>query len=657
VLAGALRLLRLGDIPPGLYHDEAFNGLDALRVLEGDVPIYFAANHGREPLFIYLIAATVAALGRTPGAVRLAAAICGTLTVPATYLMTRAWFNRGTALLSAAIISVTLWHVQLSRIGFRAVTLPLAVAGFLWSAACAFRTRRAHVWLLTGIFYGITCYTYVAARFTLVPLLGLAVYLLLTGQTGRLWPGVLYLGVGATLTLIPLGTYAVRHWDVVTGRTTQVSILNPAVNRGDLWGTLGRQLIRTFGMFFVRGDSIARHNVPGRPVFAPLMGAAMVLGTVRGAQQARQGETASALALIWMGTMLVPTVAAADAPHFLRSVGVLPILVVFPALGLETVWHALAQRGRRIWGSVLLCLVLAFSLGATVRDYFFRYGSSPQAAYAFEAAATELAAEINRFTGTGWDGEGMLAPTAVSNRPIENERRVYLDVRLWQAWEGLSFLVPEQQALVKFQPHGTLAPAPADRTLLLLWPYDDLQPYLAALPHPAQIEAHAGPLTRGDLEEEAYPAYASYQAAPLPAQAPAPLARLGDAIELIDIAIEARGQVWDVRLLWSTREELDEDYTAFVYVCDDQCTGDQLIAQDDAQPGDGYYPTHVWRPGDIIADRHSLELPPSQLATPKIAVGLYTWPTLERLPVTRASRASSEDMLILPIGGQTHDAD
>ncbi len=648
-LAGALRLLSLGDVPPGLYRDEAFNGLDALRVLGGEFPIYFPANHGREPLFLYLIAATVGALGRTPCAVRLAAALCGTLTVPATYLMARAWFNRRTALLSAAIISVTVWHIQLSRVGFRAVMLPLATAALLWSGAHAFQSRRPRAWLLTGILYGLTFYTYVAAQFTPVAVLGLAAYLLFSGQTDRLWPDALYFGIGALISLIPLGTYAALHWSVVMVRPSQVSVFNPVVNEGDLWGTMGRHLIRTLGLFFVRGDSIPRHNVPGRPVFTPLMGAAMVLGTVRAARQARRRDIGSALTLIWVGTMLVPTLAAADAPHFLRAVGVLPPLVVLPALGLEALWRADARQSRRLWGSVLLCLVLTFSLGATVRDYFVDYGTNSQTAYAFEAAATELAAEVNRFTGVGWEGQGALASTAASVQPPKQERRAYLDKRLWEAWEALPFLVPEQQALITFRPDSPPRPSPTEEIMLLLWPYDDLRPYLEALPHPAQIEAHAGPLTRGDLEDKAYAAYASYRVEPLQEQQPAPLARFGASIELVDLAIEAKGRTWDVRLLWRAQERPDEAYTAFVYVCDDRCAGDRLMAQDDAQPGDGYYPTHLWHPGDVVVDAHTLELPAGELTAPKIAVGLYAWPTLERLPVTTPS-GSTADMLILPVG-------
>ncbi len=82
VIAAALRLVALDRWPPGLYHDEAFNGLDALRVLQGDTPIFFTANNGREPLFIYLQALSVALFGRSPGALRLVSAIVGTLTIP-----------------------------------------------------------------------------------------------------------------------------------------------------------------------------------------------------------------------------------------------------------------------------------------------------------------------------------------------------------------------------------------------------------------------------------------------------------------------------------------------------------------------------------------------------------------------------------------------
>ena len=54
-LAAALRFYRLGEWPPGPYRDEAYNGLDALGVLNGRHALFFPANNGREPLYLSLI--------------------------------------------------------------------------------------------------------------------------------------------------------------------------------------------------------------------------------------------------------------------------------------------------------------------------------------------------------------------------------------------------------------------------------------------------------------------------------------------------------------------------------------------------------------------------------------------------------------------------
>lgn len=638
-LAATLRILALGEVPPGLYHDEAFNGLDAVRVLQGHRPIYFAANRGREPLFVYLTAAAVGLLGRTPGALRLAAALCGTLTIPATYLMVRSWFSRRIALLSAAITATTLWHIHLSRVGFRAVTLPLVTALALGFGARAFSSNRRGDWLLTGLVYGLSLYTYVPARFTPVVLGAFGIYLLAVGYGGRLWPGAAYFVAGAVIVLAPLIAYTAGHWEVVMGRPGQVSVFNPLINAGDLWGTLGRQLLRTLGMFFVRGDTIPRHNLPGRPVFTPLMGAAMVLGVIQAAIRARRRHAGSALALTWVGLMLLPTWLAEDAPHFLRAVGILPLLAVLPALGLDAARSWLEPRTGPGWAAVLPCTILAISLGLTGWHYFVRYADDPRTAYAFEDAATQLAAEANRFTGVGWDGSGLRASGGSGPR---TERQAYIDDRLWQEWAAIPFLVPDTRAVVKCS--SEVPPAPTGEALLLVWPHDGVKPYVRALPANARIEARAGPLTQGDLEDAPYTAYAAY-VVQTDAESPAgQLARFGDRIALAAYLVEQDDLRWHVELEWEVLEAPEEDYTVFVYLYD----GERLVDQQDGQPGDGYYPTSLWRKGDIVVDARVLELS-EEVAEPRLVVGMYVWPAMERLEVTDPSGESIGDQLVLPV--------
>ena len=657
-LAGALRIIHLAGMPPGLYHDEAINGLDALRVLRGSYPVYFPANHGREPLFLYLVAVAVKAVGRTPGAVRLPAAVCGTLTIPVTYWMTRAWFKRSTALLSAAIMATMLWHVHLSRTGFRAVTLPLMVGSFLAVIGHALRSQRPLTWAVAGALYGLSFYSYVAVRFTPVPLLGLGVYLLCIRRGRDLWPGVLCFAGGALLCLLPLAIYTLGHWHVVMGRPSQVSIINPAVNGGAFWRTLWSHVVRTMGMFFVRGDTIARHNVPGRPVFTVPLGAAMVLGTARAGVRARGGDAGSALVLVWLAGMLVPTVAAADAPHFLRAVGILPVLAILPALGIETLLDAHVQKGYRVYPAILIALALAYGLGSTVRDYFVDYAQSADTRYAFESAAVELASEINRFTGTGWDGQALNDGIP----PVDAGRRVLVDRRLWEAWDAVPFLVPQQESVTLIQPKSPQPLEEADHVLLLLWPYGDLEPQLAALPRPATIKVDVGPLTRGDLEDEPYPAYAAYEIGP-GADPTADVAgrfrdtrsrdtRFRDTLSLVDYSVDVTSgdlrRSYTVQLNWRAEMAPSADYTAFVYLCDERCTASTILAQDDAQPGTTFYPTSLWRPGVVVVDTRTLHLPATAPPTVTVGVGLYAWPNMERLAITEPPGPWLDDILLIP---------
>ena len=120
VLLGAfLRFWQLDTLPPGLYHDEAYYGLDALSLLQGKTfpqfyegwelyandahgdhppeptrfPIFFEGNYGREPLHIYLIALSMQIWGITPYAIRFTVAVSGTLGVFTTYLAASAIFS------------------------------------------------------------------------------------------------------------------------------------------------------------------------------------------------------------------------------------------------------------------------------------------------------------------------------------------------------------------------------------------------------------------------------------------------------------------------------------------------------------------------------------------------------------------------------------
>jgi hypothetical protein len=84
-------------------------------------------------------------------------------------------------------------------------------------------------------------------------------------------------------------------------------------------------------------------------------------------------------------------------------------------------------------------------------------------------------------------------------------------------------------------------------------------------------------------------------------------------------------------LYWQVTGALDRDYSVFVHLVD---AGDKMVAQADALPLQGFYPTSRWESGEILNDTHRLSVPADlQPGAYQILVGLYDPVTGQRLPV------------------------
>ncbi len=638
-LAAVLRFSALGQLPPGLYHDEAYNGLDALTVVHGLRPVFFEANNGREPLFVYLVALSIQFLGRSPLAIRFVAALLGTLTIPATYWMVRELLGRQEALWSALITATTVWHVNLSRVGFRAVSLPLLTALFLWLFARGLHTRNRLDFGLGGLWLGLAVYSYLPARFAPLPFLLLVLYLLWRRQPVD-WRGLLVFFLVALIVALPLLAYAAQHLQTFLERSAQVSVFNPAINQGDLMGTLIKHVVRTLGMFNWRGDFIPRHNVPYRPVFDPIIGLLFLAGLIISLRRAAHQQE-YALVLIYCTIMLIPTVLAEDAPHFLRAAGVLPVLFAIPSVGMRALWDGLQRRTSSRAASVALVLLMGLSLCFTVNAYFLQHARSDAAYYNFEGGAVELAAEVNHFIGTGWTAEsGWKIPQGATNAL----RLVYLDPRLWRDWASLRFLVPTSASL-QILGEDTQPSTSAQEVRIVLWPFEEQGQYLHLLPAQRLISVQEGPLERGDLEEQARLLCVTYEAS-MPKNVPLNVAaQFEQGIQLLGYQINREGDGSRLRLFWRAVGTLDADYTVFVH----WDRGGQRLAQSDTYPAQGYYPTHLWRQGDIVADDHLLAVETYSGSQDAISVGLYQLQTMERLQVIDGDGVAVADAVTLTI--------
>lgn len=638
LLAVWLRFWQLDSLPPGLYHDEAYNGLDALSLLSGETfpqfyegwelyaqdahagrppapqryPVFFEGNYGREPLHVYLMALSIGLLGNTAAAVRAVPAVAGVLAVLATYLAARALFppdkerlldGELVPLVAAFTVAIVFPAVHFSRFGIRAMLFLPCAALSVWAFWHGWRAtgRRAGMWLApAGFFVGLGFYTYAAARLFPLVYVGFALYLAFADRPALIaqWRGIAIAATVALITAAPLLLFFGRYPYFAVFRIGYVANRGAGVVEGSPLTTWFLNVGRVLRGLFWQGETHLRHNLPGRPYLDPLQAALVLTGVARSLRRPLRQETM--FLLIWFGVMLLPSILSGDAPHFGRLIGAATPLAIFIGLGVEAIARWVALRSSRpaqaaAIAGLLLCLPSAI---LSARDYFGRYASLPQLAADFYQSDWLLGQQLANAT------EG----TTLYYSPAQAEMAT------------IYFALGDAERLHSFTAGQDVLPAgiPGATSLYALRDGD------AA--------------ARSDLESFFGDAAAAAGSGedpfvPVPADTPGlvpaigPSHDFGGEIRLSGWSLEDTPGQLAVTLRWEGLSRPARDYTAFVHLVDEAGT---LIAQSDRPPAG--YPTSDWRAGEQVIGRYRLELPPElPQGELRLLTGFYYLPTLERL--------------------------
>ncbi|HLF70755.1 MAG TPA: glycosyltransferase family 39 protein [Dehalococcoidia bacterium] len=269
--AFVVRVVDLTSNPRGFFTDEASFGLNADLILHtardehgAFMPFLFKSfGEYKLPAFVYAEVPFMAVLGRTELAVRLTAAVIGSLTVVTTYLCARELFRReAAALASAAFLAIEPWHVHYSRTGLGDIPCwPLGLTLSLW---LFWRSRRLGTSLWpAALAFGLTFYTYRASWVLLPPLLLAIVVLYRRELWAKRRDSLIAAGVLAVV-LLPLA----RH--ILFGpsdRASQAWIFNIESEKSapELFGQFYKSYF-TSSFLFEDGDNgfITRHFLPGQ---------------------------------------------------------------------------------------------------------------------------------------------------------------------------------------------------------------------------------------------------------------------------------------------------------------------------------------------------------------------------------------------------------
>ena len=484
LIASFFRFYQLDKYPPGLYPDEAMNGSNALVAnATGNYQIFYPENTGREGLFINIQALSIKWFGIHPWALRGVSGAFGILTVLGLYLLAKGLFDWRVGAVSSFLLAISFWHVNFSRIGFRAIMLPFILVYafyFLWRGL-----KHSNWWYFfwAGIFGGLGFYTYTAYR--IVPLIAILVFinywLFLKKDylhdhyehtRNRFLAGWSLVMITTLLVALPIGVYFLKNPGNFMQRSNQ-SVFVQAQPIQELMVSV----VKTLGMFTFTGDGNPRHNLDAQPMLGWPIAILFAIGFLKELYhwlRRKHGHLSPVHTLMfaWFFVMLLPGFLSTEAPHALRTIGVIPIVMIFAARGFLWLFNVSEewQMITRPWENkshaqfvapVLATVALLGALGFyEYNRYFNIFGPSQITAGAFTANYVDIANQINAMPLAKNKYVIVDAPAYEAySLPVSAETVMFLTDTVTSATQkakNLTYLTADQTMNYKFNQNATV---------------------------------------------------------------------------------------------------------------------------------------------------------------------------------------------------------
>jgi hypothetical protein len=692
------RFYQLDRLPPGMDFDEAFESMQAHRLVTepGYHPIFFPENNGVPPVKIYLTALAFLIGGEDRLSIRYVSAVTGVLTILALYVLARRMFplsgppgrdvrpspdsglsktpatpsivaRRFLPAVACLLLAMLPWHVTFSRHGIEVILLPLwAVLAilFLW---LGLESGRLWPFAVSGLCWGSVFYTYQAGWLLPGVLVVFLAFKIIQerGFLRRSWRGLLLLALTAILVLLPLAAFVYRNQAIFLHRTSQVGVFAQGQGSSAPLLSLLDNARKVAGLFVWGGDIAITDNIALRPPLPLILALVLGIGILVALRRIRRPEYA--LLLIWFVWMLLPSVVTENAPSIRRAIGSVPALVLLMALGLAWVFDLLSAwsplRNRRqtstppakqpasvcsqwspwlrgVLSGVCMVVLLAYSALWGYRYYFVEWANGKDLFHFFDVGLVKL----GQYAAT------TPADTRLYYSPA-NEGDVVHVPMTWQIRERTLHTFDGQWGLVLPPPAGSgtsylvttfLGDSWSLPVLRALYPTGSVSfqvNNLYGVPHSYAYSVPGG--IAPDLHiQHPVPANFAGELALLGADLSAPTLRAGDTLT--------------VTLYWqATAGPTPYSHTVFTHLLGPaKADGSSLWAGRDSPPVGGSYSTVRWTAGETILDRHALVVPDkAPSAVYQVEVGLYTPDQAgARLPVLDAAgQAHGDSVVVAPV--------
>lgn len=403
-VAAGLRLERLGSVPYGITGDEATFGLEGRRILhEGWIGPYSPYAAGQPAGVLYLGAVSLEVFGETIFAIRLVPALAGILTVAALYGVVRRHFGAGPALIAAALLAVSSWHIHLSRFAVPVAVWPLLGILTLGALLEALRGRSSWWWwAAAGALAGLGVYVYDAHVVFCVVLLAFVGGTMVVRRRDlrRYVLGAAVMAVAFLVVAAPMIRYVATHTDEYLGHARYNSIVHQPDWRARHGAAAhARFLVRRYVDYWDRlccSPRVDGIDGTGLAALAPpamlaLAGYGMCVGLYR-----RRGPPV----VLGIAVVLVMPLASvlSEGGVGRRAFVTLPILAMFAGVGAADLYGTATplRRRLRIGAAVALALVLSLLAYQGLDDYFGKVPGSATESFVFGRPMTDASFFMRR---------------------------------------------------------------------------------------------------------------------------------------------------------------------------------------------------------------------------------------------------------------------
>lgn len=396
----ALHLYRLTSSPPGFYVDEASIGYSAYAIsIDGrdehgeSWPLFIEAFGGsKNPVLIYLMAGAIRLFGPSVGVVRMVPSLVSLVTaIVLGWLTYRIFRDRWLGLATFAVAGTLPWLFVIGRIGFEVSALPAVLGLFLlawWDADQELRPRRQLILaVLAGLSLGVAIYAYTTARL-LILILVVVLWTAYLGEWRRRWRPLAATSLTALVSYLPMASWGLQHPGLLTDRFNSLSILCEPVSScnadpGIVGNTddgrffplvVAERLLRVYSsawrpsFLFYTGDPYGRHVTGHGGMLYVTLAPLLIVGAVAVGRRWREPFWR----LVGLGAVAggIPAALTLNFGHALRTIAVVPFLIIVIALGGTELIRLLS--GQR-WIAVALGIAFLVEMGAFMTDYFTAY--------------------------------------------------------------------------------------------------------------------------------------------------------------------------------------------------------------------------------------------------------------------------------------------